>query len=385
MGFKIVFSTLAKDLFTVVYKKSLTLFKNNVIMGKMMLMKNERCLIKKIIKINEKIVKICSIFIGLIFVMGFYDERNILQIDLEEITIELGDNIPINELDYIDKYLNNSNFTLENNVPVDADGCSKKIGTYNYYIVYRDEERKYSRITNKRSTISVIDTIKPEIKLKETSLKFEYGSKIEATDIATCYDLSECRLYFENEVDVNKAGEQEVTVVAMDEGKNVNKKKTTITIKEKPKPVYYNYYYSGSVVQMNNYNNEINKNLTEQEKNSIRYSLVEFAKQFEGNPYVYGGNSLTNGTDCSGFVKGVYNNFGYQMPRTASDQGYMGISVSGDQLLPGDVVVYYYNGIGGHVGIYIGNGLMIHAGTPQTGIVIVPIFEGYRGYKRIIY
>ena len=136
---------------------------------------------------------------------------------------------------------------------------------------------------------------------------------------------------------------------------------------------------------MNNHNNGLNSNLSEEEKISLRYSLVEFAKQFEGNPYVYGGNSLTNGTDCSGFVKGVYNNFGYQMPRTARDQSYMGMSVSANSLLPGDIVVYYYNGIAGHVGIYIGNGMMIHAGTPKTGIVIVPMFSGVRTYKRIIY
>lgn len=365
-------------------KKSLTLIINSVIMDNDDAMKNERCLIKKIMKINEKMVKICVIFIGLTFLMGFYDERNIY-VDLEEITIELGEIIPNEKMIYIDNYLNNSNFFLESNVPRDEEGHTNKIGTYNYYIVYRDEERKYSRLTNKRSTITVEDTIKPEIKLKETSLKFEYGSKIKATDVATCYDLSLCELYFKDEVDTNKEGIQEVIVVAMDEGNNINEKKVSITINEKPKPVYYNYGYSSGITQMNNHNNSINSNLTNEEKMSLRYALVEFAKQFEGNPYVYGGNSLTNGIDCSGFVKAIYNNFGYQMPRIASSQGYMGISVSGNQLLPGDIVVYYTNGIGGHVGIYIGNGLMIHAGTQQTGIVIVPMYDGYRTYNRVVY
>ena len=350
----------------------------------MMLMKNERCLIKKIIEINEKIVKICMIFIGLTFMMGFYDERNIY-VDLEEITVELGDVLPKDKIDYINSYLINSNFFVEDNVPKDEDGETIKIGTYNYYIVYRDEERKYSRLTNKKSTINVIDTIKPEIKLKETSLKFEYGSKIDINDIVTCYDLSECTIYFEEKIDTKKVGDQEVTIVAVDEGNNINEIKINITIKEKPKPVYYNNYYSASIMQMNNHNNGLNSNLSEEEKISLRYALVEFAKQFEGNPYVYGGNSLTNGTDCSGFVKGVYNNFGYQMPRTARDQSYMGMSVSANSLLPGDIVVYYYNGIAGHVGIYIGNGMIIHAGTPKTGIVIVPMFSGVRTYKRIIY
>ena len=348
----------------------------------MMLMKNERCLIKKIIEINEKMVKICMIFVGLTFLMGFYDERNIY-VDLEEITIELGDILPNDDMNYISSNLINSNFFLEDNVPKDEDGEANKIGTYNYYIVYRDEERMYSRLTNKRSTITVVDTIKPEIKLKETSLKFEYGSKIKVTDIAECYDLSKCEFSFKEEVDSKKEGVQEVIIVAIDEGNNISEEKVNITIKKKPKPVYRSY--SGNYAELNNHNNKINSNLTEEEKMARRYALVAFAKQFEGNPYVYGGTSLTNGTDCSGFVMGVYANFGYRMPRSARSQGYMGISVSRSELLPGDVVVYHYSGGGGHTGIYIGNGKMIHAGTSKTGIVIAPIFAGNKTYMRVIY
>lgn len=346
-------------------------------------MKNERCLIKKIIEISEKIVKVYMIFIGLTFLMGFYDERNIY-VDLKEITVELGDVLP--EDNYLNSYLANSNFFLEDSVPKNDVGETTEIGTYNYYIVYRDEERMYSRLTNKRSTISVIDTIKPEIKLKETSLKFEYGSKIDASDVATCYDLSTCSMSFKEDVNTRKAGNVDVVIVAVDEGGNVSEETVNITIKEKPKPVYYSFsYYSGNLTEMNNYNNNLNSGLTDEQKMSRRYALVEFAKQFEGNPYVYGGNSLTNGIDCSGFVKAIYNNFGYQMPRVAGSQGYMGIRISESQLLPGDIVMYITNGVGSHVGIYIGNGLMIHAGTQQTGIVIVPMYAGYRVYNRIIY
>ena len=344
-----------------------------------MLMKNERCLIKKIIEIKEKIVKICIIFIGFIFLMGFYDERN-MYVELEEITIELGEKLPEDKVQYINTYLNNSNFFLEDNVPKDMEGQSNKIGTFDYYIVYRDEERMYSRLTNKKSTISVIDTIKPEIKLKETSLKFEYGSKITVDKIATCVDLSLCELSFKEEIDNKKVGTQEVIVVATDEGNNVNEEIVTITIKEKPKRNYY-----GSNVYMNDYNNTRNSNLTYEEKMSIRYQLIEYAKQFEGNPYVYGGNSLTNGIDCSGFVQAIYSYFGYKMPRSALSQSYMGKEISRSELLPGDVVSYRYSTGGGHVGIYIGGNLMIHAGTEKTGIIIAPIFSGNRSYRRIIY
>ena len=63
---------------------------------------------------------------------------------------------------------------------------------------------------------------------------------------------------------------------------------------------------------MNNHNNALNARLSESEKVAKRNAIVAFAKQFEGNPYVYGGNSLTHGTDCSGFTLGVYSNFGYK-------------------------------------------------------------------------
>lgn len=317
--------------------------------------------------------------------MGFYSERNIY-IDLEDITIELGDTLINDKINYINNYLSSSNYFLEDNVPKNEYGETTKVGTYSYYIVYRNEERKYSKLTNKKATISVIDTISPEINVKEAALEFEYGSEISVEDIATCIDLSKCVINFNNEIDTNKSGVQEVSLLAIDEGNNVTEKVVNITIKEKPRVIYYDYsYYSASLKELNDYNNSINDGLTEEEKNNIRYSLVEFAKQFEGNPYVYGGTSLTNGTDCSGFTMSVYYNFGYKLPRTANSQSYMGIRISEDELLPGDIITYITNGVGSHVGIYIGNGMMIHAGTPQTGIVIIPMYSGYRIYNRVIY
>ena len=132
---------------------------------------------------------------------------------------------------------------------------------------------------------------------------------------------------------------------------------------------------------MNEANNQKNSLLTEEEKNNLRYSVAEFAKQFIGNPYVYGGTSLTNGTDCSGFTMSIYANYGYLLPRVSTSQIYIGIDIPASALQPGDLVVYHY----GHVGIYVGNGMMVHAGTAQTGIVMAPIFEGARSYRRVIY
>lgn len=100
---------------------------------------------------------------------------------------------------------------------------------------------------------------------------------------------------------------------------------------------------------------------------SIRTKLVEYAKQFVGNPYVYGGNSLTNGTDCSGFVKLIMAKFGITTPRTATTQYNAGKKISVAELLPGDLIVYGDSVIE-HIGIYIGNGQIIHASNKKTGI-----------------
>lgn len=91
--------------------------------------------------------------------------------------------------------------------------------------------------------------------------------------------------------------------------------------------------------------------------------IANFACQFVGNPYVAGGTSLTNGADCSGFVMSVYKNFGYSLPRSSYAQSGAGRSVSYSEAQPGDIIYY-----GGHVGIYIGNGRIVHASTERTGI-----------------
>lgn len=103
----------------------------------------------------------------------------------------------------------------------------------------------------------------------------------------------------------------------------------------------------------------------------VRVSLVEYAKQFLGNPYVWGGTSLTKGADCSGFVLSVFKNFGVTLPHSSRAQANSGTKISASELQPGDLV-FYSNSSGtiNHVAIYIGGGQVIHASNPKTGIRI---------------
>ena len=100
-------------------------------------------------------------------------------------------------------------------------------------------------------------------------------------------------------------------------------------------------------------------------------NVVNFALQFVGNPYVYGGSSLTNGTDCSGFTMSVYANFGVYLPHSSAAQANCGTEVSLSEVAPGDIIFYKNGGTTvGHAALYIGGGQVVHASTEKTGIIV---------------
>ena len=101
--------------------------------------------------------------------------------------------------------------------------------------------------------------------------------------------------------------------------------------------------------------------------------ISDFALQFVGNPYVWGGTSLTSGAHCSGFVQSVYRNFGISLPRVAADQAQAGTRVSLEQLQTGDLIFYADGGAIYHVVLYLGNGQVVHASSAATGIKISPV------------
>lgn len=102
----------------------------------------------------------------------------------------------------------------------------------------------------------------------------------------------------------------------------------------------------------------------------VRVDLVQYAKQFIGNPYVWGGTSLTNGADCSGFTMSIFKKYGISLPHHAASQAQMGTKVTLAEAQPGDLVFYAKNGSINHVAIYIGGGQVVHASSPKTGIKI---------------
>lgn len=143
--------------------------------------------------------------------------------------------------------------------------------------------------------------------------------------------------------------------------------------------VDYNLY-SDSVNTFNG-NTDISEDYqipTSTSDSAVANQLVKKALTYVGNRYVWGGNSLDYGVDCSGFVQQLYKLYGYNLPRTSSSQAKMGVEVSANNLQLGDLVFYSKKGVVNHVALYIGNGLIVHASNsapyPKGGVKISKVF-----------
>jgi len=141
---------------------------------------------------------------------------------------------------------------------------------------------------------------------------------------------------------------------------------------------------SSNLTNTSNTAKSVSSNSDEANTSSIRKQLVEYALQFEGNPYVWGGTSLNNGVDCSGFTQSVFRDNGISIPRTSRSQATNGRKVSVDNIKPGDLIFYAKNSMINHVALYIGNGKVISASSPSTGIRIRE-YDYRQPYKAINY
>ena len=120
------------------------------------------------------------------------------------------------------------------------------------------------------------------------------------------------------------------------------------------------------------------------DSSTIRAEIVAYALQFIGNPYKWGGISLTKGTDCSGFTQSVFKDHGISIPRTSKAQAAVGRNVTLDSRKPGDLIFYRKYGTINHVALYIGNDKVISASSPRTGIRITE-YNYREPYKVVSY
>ncbi len=168
-----------------------------------------------------------------------------------------------------------------------------------------------------------------------------------------------------NEVDAGEAAENGETVYDED-GNEVDAEEVAAEEDYSESEEDYEYDEYGNVIDSSN---TVDPSEYESSSSSSSSgsgsSVVDYATQFVGNPYVWGGTSLTDGADCSGFVQSVYKNFGVDLPRTSYEQQNAGTEVSYEDAQPGDLICY-----GGHVAIYMGDGKIVHASNAKDGIKI---------------
>ena len=170
-----------------------------------------------------------------------------------------------------------------------------------------------------------------------------------------------------NEVDASEAAENGDTVYD-EEGNEVDASEAAASSSsDTSSDVEYDEY--GNVIDSDNTVDpdtvDTSSSSSSSSSSSGSSSIVDYATQFVGNPYVWGGTSLTGGADCSGFTQSVYAKFGYSLPRTSYEQQNWGTEVSYADAQPGDLICY-----GGHVAIYMGNGQIVHASNARDGIKV---------------
>lgn len=236
------------------------------------------------------------------------------------------------------------------------------------------EVKKDNIVKDVPIVLNVVDTTGPVINLKEDKVTITQGDDYDLTNnIASVVDELDGEMYYNGEAnddsvmyynfsynhdEIDNVGEHEVVVNAKDSKGNISNKSFTIVVEERKyyAPIYWNApssAHGGSAV-------------------GVAYSLL-------GAPYIGGANG-PYGFDCSGFVQYVYSTVGVGVSRSTWTQMYDGVGVSYENAEPGDIIVWgYYGGGATHSTLYVGNGQMIHAANPSTGVIMSSVDGWLRG------
>lgn len=288
-------------------------------------------------------------------------------------------NITVHDFDHTQPGLQNVNITL--NVTAKSNEAVSLVYTENAYVE--------------------VETSGPHITVKEEEVTIDFGSSFNFTENIASLNTKNSALPAlreEDNVDVNKEGTYDCTIEAVDAQGKVNTATYKVNVKKTPEQLRAE---EEARIAAEKAAEQARQEAARQAEiqaaqayvaapapvpapqpvqaapNPSGNAIVNFAMQFLGSPYVFGGNSPA-GFDCSGFTQFVYGNFGIALPRTSYGQEGVGTIVSAAEAQPGDLVTY-----DGHAGIYIGNGQMINAMTPAQGVTICGIYDVYNGRMMI--
>jgi len=229
------------------------------------------------------------------------------------------------------------------------------------------EVKKSNVIKEVPITVSVVDSTAPVINIKEERVTIQQGDNYDLTyNVESVIDEVDGEMYYNGEVDENttmyynfsynqdeidNVGEHEVVINAKDKSSNLATRSFTLVVEERKYTApSYNYSYNAD---SSAYGNDVV---------GIAYSLL-------GAPYIGGANG-PYGFDCSGFVQYVYSRVGVGVSRSSWTQLYDGTGVSYDNAEPGDIISWGYGYTPTHSALYVGNGMMIHAANPSTGVIL---------------
>ncbi len=253
----------------------------------------------------------------------------------------------------------------------------------NDYILIGDDAGEYVKKVCDRVAFVTCDSLRVRKEPTTNSKKLASIGKGEKCIVLETYEG-----WLKVQVDGDLIGyvSDEYVTVSYDLGKAISKEEEKAAIEAEKKKQEQERLEAQSNKNNSNKNNGSNKvpNINNANTSKLRKDIVNFALKYVGYPYVHGGNSLTKGTDCSGFTKLVYKHFGYNLARTPGGQIPNGKIISRSELQPGDLV-FYMNSAGtrvGHVAIYIGNNKIVHASNRRDGIKISNM--NYRSYYRLV-